>query len=145
MCQQQGLRRANAQNPRELPMLLSLSKHVMKARGRKSGHENSSFSLCSPSSSLYTLPLVGHQETKHPTCLRRTIEKGFSVARSGLKSVVPDYEICCLQNRKSQTMCILHTNKAFLLSISPGLSTSASLHSILFALWMSDTENKHFE
>lgn len=46
-----------------------------------------------PSSSLYTFPLIGYQEMKHPTCLRRNIEMGFSVARSVLKCVVQDYEI----------------------------------------------------
>ena len=76
---------------------------------------------------------------------------GFSVARSGLKCVVPDYEIpggCkTIQSAASETenhKPHASFTKAFLLFISPGLSTSTSLHSILFVLWMSDTGNKLF-
>lgn len=105
---------------------------------RKSGHENSSFSLCSPSFLLtvYTSP-VGYQETKQPTCLEETLRGGFSVLDSSSESVVPDYEIpgdvntnLTFQKRKLQTMCILH-NK----SPSPSLLASPLLHlCILFCL-----------
>lgn len=102
---------------------------------RKSGHENSSFSLCSPSFLLtvYTPPPVGYQETKHPTCLRRNIERGFSVARSGLNllsQIMKSLRCKTIQSAASETEnckpCASFTQ--IKLFSSPSLLASPLLH-----------------
>lgn len=93
-----------------------------------------------PSSSLYTLPPVGYQETKQPTCLRRNIERGFSVARSGLNllsQIMKSLRCKTIQSAASETEnckpCASFTQ--IKLFSSPSLLASPLLHlCILFCL-----------